>query len=143
MAPPRRLHPDEPLEQGQTTIFSALNGSLALAKPPPLPPRLSPKPKTSGYADIVLGRRLIGGANERQMVELFANAQLAQADQAEPGDKDILRGVIQEDEEDDIDGEYLPVHRYSYTREHKLAAIDYFQTTWRRKKDNTLKRLSS
>jgi hypothetical protein len=142
MAPPRRLRLNEPLELGQSTIFSALNGSLAVARPPPRL-RGGPKPKTTSHADTVQGRRVVGGANEKQTIELFANARLRQVDNAEPGDEDIVRGVIEEEELDDDDGEYLPRHRYSYTREHKLAAVDYFQTTWRQKKDSTYERLSS
>jgi hypothetical protein len=78
------------------------------------------------------------------MIKLFANARLSQVDEAEPGDEDIVRRVIQEEEDDndDDDAEYLPAHRYSYSRETKLAAIDYFQTTWRKNKDDTLERLS-
>jgi hypothetical protein len=68
-----RIRLDDTLPLGQTTIFSALNGSLSVARPP-LPLRLSPKPKTTGYADTPFGRRLIGGLNERQVVELFANS---------------------------------------------------------------------
>jgi hypothetical protein len=75
MAPPRRLRLDEPLEPGQSTIFSALNGSLAVAQPPPRL-RRGPKPKTTGHADTVRGRRVVSGANEKQTVELFANARL-------------------------------------------------------------------
>jgi hypothetical protein len=52
--------------------------------------------------------------------------------------------VVEEEEEDDDDNdyEYLPRRRYAYSREHKLAAIDYFQTTWRKNKDDTFERLS-
>jgi hypothetical protein len=141
MAPIPRLRHDEPLAPGQTTIFSALNGSLALARaPPPLPLRQGPKQKTSGQSDTVLGRRLVGGQNERQVIETFANARL-QLNLTEPGDEDIIQGVI--DDLDDTEDDYIPVHkRYAYTREHKLAAIDYFKTTWREKKDGTFERLS-
>jgi hypothetical protein len=142
MTPPRRLRLNEPLELGQSTIFSALNGSLAVARPPPRP-RRGLKLKTTGHANTVRGRRVIGGTNEKQNIELFANARLRQVDNAEPGDEDIVKGVIEEEELDDDDGEYLPKHRYSYTREHKLATVDYFQTTWREKKDGTYERLSS
>ena len=68
MAPIPRLRHDEPLAPGQTTIFSALNGSLAIARAPP-PPRQGPKQKTNSQSDTVLGRRLVGGQNERQVVE--------------------------------------------------------------------------
>jgi hypothetical protein len=64
MAPPRRLRLNEPLEPGQSTIFSALNGSLAVARPPPRL-RGGLKLKTTGYANTVWGRQVVGGANER------------------------------------------------------------------------------
>jgi hypothetical protein len=43
----------------------------------------------------------------------------------------------------DSDGDYIPTKRYSYSQEHKLAAIEYFQTTWRELKDGTYERLSN
>jgi Tc5 transposase DNA-binding domain len=89
-----------------------------------------------------LGRRLIGGLNEKQVVELFATVRLTQAEDGEPGDVDIVNGrvVLDEDEEDN---DYVPSRRYAYSREHKLAAIDYFQTTWKQKQDDTYKRMSN
>ena len=82
--------------------------------------------------------------NERQVLELFASVRLAQFDNGEPGDvKLVNRGAIKEEEEEEEDrNEYTPLKRYSYSREHKLAAIDYFQTTWRELKDGTHERLS-
>jgi hypothetical protein len=140
MAPIPRLRLDDTLPLGQTTIFSALNGSLGVARPPP-PLRLGPKPKTTGHADTPFGQRLIGGLNKRQVIKLFANSRLA-ADAGERGDEDIVKGIHVE-EEDDTDDEFLLVHRqHKYTQEQKLAAIDYFTTTWRALKDNTYKRLS-
>jgi hypothetical protein len=48
----------------------------------------------------------------------------------EQGDEDIARGVIDVEEEDDTDNEFLLVQRrHKYTQEQKLAAIDYFATT--------------
>jgi hypothetical protein len=144
MAPLPRLRASEPLEAGQTTIFSTLNGGLGVAKPP-APPRSGPTPKTSGKADTVLGRRLVGGQNERQVVELFATCRLAQGDTAELGDDDVANGVavIEEElEDDDDESEYIP-RRYAYSREHKLAAIDYFQTTWKKIKDDSFECLST
>jgi len=88
MAPLPRLRFDEPLEAGQTTIFSTLNGGLGVARPP-LPPHPGRKPKINGKANTILGRRLIGGQNERQVIELFATCRLAQSDTAEPGDDDV------------------------------------------------------
>jgi hypothetical protein len=46
---------------------------------------------------------------------------------------------VEEDEEFD----YMPTKRYAYSREQKLAAIDYFQSTWKEKQDGTYKRLSN
>jgi len=136
MAPIPRIRLDETLPSNQTTIFSALNGSLSLARPPP-PPRTGPKPKSSGQSSTAFGRRLVGGIFERQTIELFANARLV-ADQGERGDEDIARGVINEEEENDTNNEFIPTHRrHKYSQEHKLAAINYFTTTWRELKDGT------
>jgi hypothetical protein len=78
-----------------------------------------------------------------QVVELFATVRLAQTSDGEPGDMDITNGRFEEDEEQEEDQyEYIPMKRYSYSREHKLAAIDYFQTTWKENKDGTPERLS-
>jgi hypothetical protein len=125
MAPLPRLRANEPLEAGQTTIFGTLNGGLSLIRPPP-PLCPGRTPKWSGQADTVLGQRIVGGQNEKQVVELFATVRLAQSDDAEPGDIDIANGItiVEEDEEDEF--EYIPRQRYAYSREHKLAAIDYF-----------------
>ena len=52
-----------------------------------------------------------------------------------------MEGRFPDDNDDNCD-EYIPTKRYSYSREHKLAAIDYFQTTWRDLEDGTHERLS-
>jgi hypothetical protein len=86
-------------------------------------------PKPSGQSNTVLGRRLIGGENEKYIVKLFATIRLTQEDDREPRDIDIAndKELL---EEDDKDFEYMPSGKqYVYSREHKLAAIDYFQTT--------------
>jgi hypothetical protein len=75
----------------------------------------------------VLRRRLIGGVNEKQVVQLFASVRLSQEEDKEPGDLDIVNNIGVDEDLDDLDFEYLPMKRYSYSREHKLAAIDYFQ----------------
>lgn len=118
-----------------------MNGSLAFARAvPTLPRRQPPKAITTGHFDIVLGRRLVGGSNEKQVVEAFENARL-QLDLAELGDEDIGQGVI-DDDLDDTEDDYILVHKgHAYTREHKLVAIDYFKTTWRENKDGTFERL--
>ena len=52
--------------------------------------------------------------------------------------------MIEEELEDEDDkSKYIPRRRYAYSREHKLAAIDYFQTTWKKTKDDGFKRLST
>jgi hypothetical protein len=112
MAPIPRLRHDEPLAPGQTTIFSALNSSLALAKAPP-PLRQGPKQKTSGQSDTVLRRRLVGGQNERQVIETFANTWL-QLDLAKPRDEDIVQSVTNDDLDNTKD-DYIPVYKqYAY-----------------------------
>jgi hypothetical protein len=59
-------------------------------------------------------------------VKLFATICLTQEDDGEPGDIDIINDKEVLDDEDD-DFEYiLSRKRYVYSREHKLAAIDYF-----------------
>jgi hypothetical protein len=142
MAPLPRLCASEPLEAGQTTIFSTLNGALALAKPTP-PPRPGPHQKSTSQADTVLGRRLVGSLNEKQTLQLFATIQLSQSNTAEPGDSDIVNEtVVLDDEVEDDEYNYFPQRRYTYSREHKLAAINYFQTTWKQNDDNTFERLS-
>jgi hypothetical protein len=90
MAPIPCIRHNEPLALSQTTIFSALNGSLALARTvPTLPLRQGPKAKTTKHSNIVLGRRLVSGLNEKQVVETFANARL-QLNLAELRDEDIV-----------------------------------------------------
>ena len=76
------------------------------------------------------------------MVELFAAVRLAQQEDGEPGDVDIINGraILKETEDEDI--EYIPTKRYAYSREQKLAAIDYFQTIWKELKDGTHERIS-
>ena len=141
MPPVARIRLEEPLERGQTTIFGTLNGRLSIQRPPP-PPRPGPVPKASGQSNTVLGRRLIRGQLEKQVVELFAAVRLAQQEDGEPGDVDIANGraILEETEDEDI--EYIPTKRYAYSREQKLAAIDYFQTTWKELKDGTHERIS-
>lgn len=53
-----------------------------------------------------------------------------------------MEGRFLDKDNDDRDFDYLPTKRYKYTREHKLATIEYFQTTWKVLKDGTHERLS-
>jgi hypothetical protein len=76
MPPTPAVRPNQPLERGQTTILSTLNGGISIQQPPPTPcPRLVLK--ASGQANTVLGRRLINGQNEKQVLELFATVCLS------------------------------------------------------------------
>jgi hypothetical protein len=76
------------------------------------------------------------------VVELFAAIRLAQQEDSKPGDVDIANGKVILEETEDEDIEYIPTKRYAYSREQKLAAIDYFQTTWTELKDGTHERIS-
>jgi hypothetical protein len=135
-----------PLLIGQTTIFPTASGALGVARPPP--PRPGPKPKLKGQSEPVLGRRLIGGANEQRVVQIFASFRLLDGN-GEPGDQEAARDNQEdavdedEDEETELDEyDYIPRRRYAYRREHKLAAIKYYETTWKKLKDGTFERMS-
>ncbi len=139
MPPTPRIRLDTPLERGQSTIISALSGGLGILRSTLRP---GPIPKASGQANTVLGRRLTGGQNEKNVAELFATVRLAQSEDSELGDIDIANGrIIREDDEEETD--YVPSRRYRYSREQKLAAIDYFQSTWKQKPDGSHKRMSN
>jgi hypothetical protein len=115
----------EPLEKGQTTIQAALARGLSFARQP----RPGPAPKDSGrIINTIRGRRFIGGDNDRFVQELFAGVRLAQIADGEPGNKDIVKGRFEEEDNDGDDGEfeYMPTKRYKYSREYKLTAIKYF-----------------
>jgi hypothetical protein len=74
----------------------------------------------------VLGRRLIGGANEKQVAQLFASVRLSQYKDGEPRDLDIVNNTGITNDLNNPEFKYMPTKQYSYSREHKLAAIDYF-----------------
>jgi hypothetical protein len=115
----------EPLEKGQTTIQAALTGGLSYIRPP----RPGPTPKDSSrILNTILGRRLIGGDNEKFVQQLFAGIHISQAIDSESSNRDIVEGQALEDN-DEGDTDYEPTKRYKYNREHKLATIKYFQTT--------------
>jgi hypothetical protein len=62
-------------------------------------------------------------------VKLFVTICLTQEDNGEPGDINIINNKEVSDNKDN-NFKYIPSRkRYAYSREHKLAAIDYFQTT--------------
>jgi hypothetical protein len=122
------IRPGDPLEKGQTTIQAALVGGLSYTRPP----RLGPAPKDSGrIINTILGRRLIGGDNEKFIQELFASVRISQAAKIdrEPGDKDMMEGRILQDN-DNGDTDYEPIKYYKYSCEYKLVVIEYFQIIW-------------
>jgi hypothetical protein len=62
-------------------------------------------------------------------MKLFATIRLTQEDDREPRDINIVNNKEVLDNKDN-DFEYIPSRKqYAYSQEHKLAAIDYFQTT--------------
>jgi hypothetical protein len=114
-----------PLPPGQSTIITSITGALRVV--PAARIRPSPKQKASVSTTVlepIFGRRVIGGEYEQQTLELFANWRLSISD-GELGDDQLLAFEEEDDEVDD----YIPKRRYAYPREHKLAAIEYFQTT--------------
>jgi Tc5 transposase DNA-binding domain len=141
--------PKGPLPAGQTTIISTNNGDLGIARPPP-PPRPGPIPKETNRSDGILGRRLVGGENEQRVLRYFAEFRMSGTDGGEPGDAETINREIGESvgdediqaEDEDEEDEYKPRRRYAYTREHKLAAIDYHQTTWKKEKNGTFINIS-
>jgi hypothetical protein len=74
----------------------------------------------------MLGRRLIRGVNKKQVVELFALVRLLQQEDREPRDLDIVNNIGVDNNLNDLEFKYIPTKRYSYSREHKLAVINYF-----------------
>jgi hypothetical protein len=125
MAPTPRVRLNKPLEPGQTTILSTLNGHISIQRPPP-PPRPGLAPKSNGHSQTVLGRRLVRGLNEKQVAQLFTTVRLEQNEDGEPRDLDLVNNTSVGEDLDDLDGDYIPTKQYSYSREHKLAAIEYF-----------------
>jgi hypothetical protein len=106
--------------------LSTLNGGISIQRPPPQS-RPGLVPKASGQANTVLGRRLISGQNERQVIELFATVRLRQDDDGgEPGDIDIANGRMPDFNDSEEEEDYTLKKQYQYSWEHKLAAIDYF-----------------
>ena len=120
-----------PLERGQTTLLS----SLAHQRPPP-GPRRGPKDKLKGQPrsqsklpNSCLPRsqeqtRYVGGDNEKVVREMFSQFRAQHDDPDDPTEDMDL------DIEERLLGEYRPQKRHSYPREYKLAAVEYFQTTW-------------
>ena len=76
MPPIPAIRLSEPLERGQTTIFSTLNSGISIYRPARTP-RPRPIPKSTSQANTVLGRRLASRQNKKQVVELFTTVRLA------------------------------------------------------------------
>jgi hypothetical protein len=58
----------------------------------------------------MLGRRLVRGVNEKQVVQLFALVRLLQEEDREPGDLDIVNNIGVDEDLDDLDFKYLPTN---------------------------------
>lgn len=70
--------------------------------------------------------------------------RLSQYNEAKLGDEDIANGIVVINEDSKLEADeykYILKWRYTYLREHKLAAINYFQTTWKMNKDDTFKHI--
>jgi hypothetical protein len=134
-----------PLEPGQTTLITSLTSALQHALPEKRP---GPKSKTSSHSVSRLPisclprkdreQRFIGGVNEQRVREMFQEYWRAEGDT----ETDNIDNLDTDSLADDEILDYIPRKRHSYPREHKLAAIEYFQTTWVKKKDNTKEQIS-
>jgi hypothetical protein len=150
--PPVAPPSSSPLLPGQSTLEIALDGGLGVKRParesrPGPDPRKKPR-----SSDTVLNRRLAGGKSELQVLQQFAEWRI-RSEGGEPGDQEIAQRVVENIEGDGVmepeeeeTGDYKG-KRYNYTREHKLAAISYFQNTWRKgnpeKKEEDFVRISN
>jgi hypothetical protein len=63
----------------------------------------------------VLGRRLIRGVNEKQIVELFALVRLLQQEDKEPRDLDIINNTGVDNNLDNSEFKYILTKQYSYS----------------------------
>ena len=111
-----------PLEHGQTTLTSFV-GLLRATRPGPrskASSRDSLLPRTA-LPRLDNERRLVSGPNEQRIRRLFSEFHglpEVQDDDEAPEDSD----------DSNLD-ELKTLKRFSYPREYKLAAIEYFQTT--------------
>jgi hypothetical protein len=125
-----------PLEAGQTTLVATLNGALITSRPPPRP-RQGPKDQLNSKLCSLfklpiscLPRseeqiRKLGGVNEQRVRQMFAQFRRDHDDPDDPAEQDNDSTVP-----DRLLKDYKPRKRHSYPWEYKLAAIEYFQTTW-------------
>lgn len=142
-----------PLGRGQTTLITTLNGGLAAVRRS----RPGPTPKTNSCSTSLLPtsilprsnteRRFTGAENEQAIQQMFSSFR------RERGRPEDLEAEALPDDDSDADSDddnttkdttedHIPRRRASYPREYKLAAIEYFQITWRKKKDGSIERLS-
>jgi hypothetical protein len=63
----------------------------------------------------MLGRRLIRGVNEKQVVELFTLVRLLQQEDGEPRDLNIINNIGVDNNLDDLEFKYILTKRYSYS----------------------------
>jgi hypothetical protein len=113
MAPTPRIQLNKPLESGQTTILNTLNRGLALQRPPPAP-RSGLIPKLSSQSNTVLGRRIIGGANKKQVAQLFALVSLSQYKNREPRDFNIINNTGVANDLEDPEFKYILTKQYLF-----------------------------
>lgn len=126
-----------PLEAGQTTIIATLNKGLSV-RPIRPGPRPTPSSNSSSNAPQNDRRRIVGGPNKRAILQLFSDFRRANGEEEEEEEDNDLG----EDSDRESIKDLISRRRYSYTREHKLAAIEYLQTTWMKRSDGTLVRIS-
>jgi hypothetical protein len=110
----------------QTTIVAALNRSIQLRQLPHCGPCVDPTHQPSSSTinsrvgpraplpSRVLGRRWEGGTAEESVLALFAGHW-----------HQIAESIEADESELDENKDRVPLKRHSYTREHKLAAVDY------------------
>ncbi|KAL5325554.1 hypothetical protein ACEPPN_006681 [Leptodophora sp. 'Broadleaf-Isolate-01'] len=123
---------------------------------PRIPPRSRQGPvtkQTTVRSQRVLGRKYIGGVGEQETVKALAQWRIQNDAKGvrEPGDQDRANQLIveEETEDDELDGfvdsefdDYVTRKRYSYSREYKLAAVAYWETTYCQLKDGTDERIT-
>jgi hypothetical protein len=56
--------------------------------------------------------------------------------------RQVEKGIKADESELDEDGNQVPLKRHSYTKEHKLAAINYTLHTWRKNAKEEEERIS-
>ena len=108
----------------QATIASAIHTPLSI-----YPPRAGrrPKPIEQRRQEPVGARQMVGGVNEAVVVEMF---------QAYRRSFRLQLNIVGDDDN------YQIHRRCVYTREHKLAAIDYVVNTWERLPNGQIEHIS-